>query len=187
MVDGQDGLAAGLGAIAALGLAAVLAAGAFTTALPLAVAGALTGFLVWNRPTARIFLGDGGAYAVGVLLAASAAQATSAGWHGLLAAGACFGVLAYELVATIARRLASSAPTVRGDRDHSYDRIADRVGSRSSATLVMWGLGVLAASIAVVVVRATALQALLVIVATFTVTVLLDRRFLPVLVTKGDS
>ncbi len=139
MVDGQDGLAAGLGAIAALGLAAVLAAGAFATALPLALAGALAGFLVWNRPPARIFLGDGGAYAVGVLLAASAAQATSAGWHGLLAAGACLGVFAYELVATIARRLASSAPTVRGDRDHSYDRLAERAGlADDPRTVIMW-------------------------------------------------
>ena len=120
MMDGQDGLAGGLGAIASLGLAGVVATVGVSTLLPLALAGGLLGFLVWNRPPARVFLGDGGAYAVGVFLAASTAQATAEGWHGLLAAGACLGVFAYELVATIVRRLVRSEPAIRGHPIDSY-------------------------------------------------------------------
>jgi UDP-GlcNAc:undecaprenyl-phosphate/decaprenyl-phosphate GlcNAc-1-phosphate transferase len=186
MVDGQDGLAAGLGAIAALGIAGVLAASGLEAALPLAVAGALIGFLAWNRPPARVFLGDGGAYAVGVLLTASAAQATAIGWHGLLAAGVCLGVFAYELVATILRRLVSAEPTVRGDRDHSYDRLGVRIGSRTAATVVMWALGTLAALMGIAVSKMQALVALVVIGSVLIATALLDHHLIPVSVPKGE-
>lgn len=187
MVDGQDGLAAGLGVIAALGLAGVLAVVGFEAALPLALAGALAGFLIWNRPPARVFLGDGGAYAVGVLLAASAAQATADGWHGLLASGASMGVFAYELAATIVRRIASSAPTVRGDRDHSYDRLGARIGSRLLATFAMWALGVLAALIGLTALEIPALAGAALIAASLAAAAVLDMRLLPVAAPKGGG
>ncbi len=56
MLDGQDGLAAGLAAVAAFGLAGVLAAEGSAAATPIVLGGALAGFLVWNRPPARVFL-----------------------------------------------------------------------------------------------------------------------------------
>jgi UDP-GlcNAc:undecaprenyl-phosphate GlcNAc-1-phosphate transferase len=187
MIDGQDGLAGGVGVVAALGMAGVLASIGHSAALPLAVAGALTGFVLWNRPPARVFLGDGGAYAVGVLLAASASLATSEGWHGLLAAGACLGVFAYELVSSIARRLASAAPTIHGDRDHSYDRLADRLDSRVRSTLVMLALGVIASLVGVAVVRIDApLPGVALVVAVSLTAALLDVRLLPVSTMKGD-
>jgi len=186
MLDGQDGLAGGLAAIAALGLAGVLAVAGLAAALPLALAGALAGFLVWNRPPARVFLGDGGAYAVGILLAASAAQATAVGWHGLLASGVTLGVFAYELGATIVRRLASSAPTLRGDRDHSYDRLGARLGSRSRATFAMWALGALAALIGLWALEIAALAGATLIAAVFAAAAVLDARLMPVSAPKGD-
>ena len=186
MVDGQDGLAAGLGAVAALGLAGVLASTGFADALPLALGGALLGFLVWNRPPARVFLGDGGAYAVGVLLAASAAQASNAGWHGVLAAGACLGVFAYELVSTIVRRLASSSSTVRGDRDHSYDRLAVRLGSRTRSTLVMWVLGAASSALGIALVRMDPVPGLVLVAMVVALTWLLDARLIPVSLAKED-
>ena len=102
---------------------------------------------MWNRPPARIFLGDGGAYAVGVLLAASASQITSVGWSGLLAASACLGVFAYELISSVVRRLANATPATRGDRSHSYDRLGQRLRSRGAATLIIWALATVAALI----------------------------------------
>ncbi|HZD81197.1 MAG TPA: hypothetical protein VE646_14320 [Actinomycetota bacterium] len=144
MVDGQDGLAGGLGAIAALGLALVLLRAGLGTTSVLTLGGALGGFLVFNLPPARVYLGDGGAYAVGILLAAGAARASEGGWSGLVAAGACLGVFAYELVASVLRRLVAGSPAARGDREHTYDRLAIRLGSRIASTAVMWVLGVLA-------------------------------------------
>lgn len=186
MVDGQDALGGGLGAIAALGMAGVLATIDMSAALPLAVAGGLVGFLVWNRPPARVFLGDGGAYAVGVFLAASAAQLTAVGWHGLLAAGACLGVLAYELISSIVRRLASAAPTVRGDRDHSYDRLGNRMKSRAGATIVLLCLAAACSAIGIAVVRLQPAAALLLIVGVSLAAAFFDVRLLPVSIAKGD-
>jgi UDP-GlcNAc:undecaprenyl-phosphate GlcNAc-1-phosphate transferase len=186
MVDGQDGLAGGLAAIASLGLAAMMAAAGFTGVAPLALAGALAGFLVWNRPTARVFLGDGGAYAVAVALVAIAGQASVAGWPSLLAAGCCLGVFAYELVATVARRHRSAMTATTGDRDHTYDRLTRRLGSRSGSTAVMLALGVVAAVVGLAVTKAPVAAGLVTMLAAFAGAILLDTRLLP-LVPKREG
>jgi UDP-GlcNAc:undecaprenyl-phosphate/decaprenyl-phosphate GlcNAc-1-phosphate transferase len=146
LIDGQDGLAGGLGAIAAVGLAAVIAANGADPVLGLVVAGALVGFLAWNLPPARVFLGNGGAYGLGALLTVLAAQATlSHGWHGLLAAALCLGVFAFELIFTVVRRLRSSQRLATGDRRHSYDLLGRSRGNRDRSTLALWTLGAVSA------------------------------------------
>ncbi|CAN5189676.1 MraY family glycosyltransferase [soil metagenome] len=72
LIDGMDGLAAGVSAISALTIWSVsLAVDRPYAALVAAVlAGALLGFLRWNFNPARIFLGDSGAYLTGFILAA---------------------------------------------------------------------------------------------------------------------
>jgi UDP-GlcNAc:undecaprenyl-phosphate GlcNAc-1-phosphate transferase len=146
LIDGQDGLAGGLGAIASVGLAAVIAANGADPAPALVVAGALVGFLAWNLPPARVFLGNGGAYGLGALLTVLAAQATlSHGWHGLLAAALCLGVFAFELTFTVVRRLRSSQRLATGDRRHSYDLLGRSRGNRDRSTLALWTLGAVSA------------------------------------------
>jgi UDP-GlcNAc:undecaprenyl-phosphate GlcNAc-1-phosphate transferase len=143
IMDGQDGLAGGLSAIGALGMAAVGAVQGGAPALAPALGGALLGFLVWNRPPARIFLGNGGAYAVGVMLAVLATRLTVAfGWRGLMAAGACLAVFAFELVFTVARRAVSGGSLAAGDRLHSYDLAAASAG-RSRSTVLFLGIALL--------------------------------------------
>jgi UDP-GlcNAc:undecaprenyl-phosphate/decaprenyl-phosphate GlcNAc-1-phosphate transferase len=146
LIDGQDGLAGGLGAIASVGLAAVIAANGADPVLALVVAGALVGFLAWNLPPARVFLGNGGAYGLGALLTVLAAQATIGhGWHGLLAAALCLGVFAFELTFTVVRRLAGSQGLAVGDRRHSYDLLGRSRGNRDRSTLALWTLGAVSA------------------------------------------
>jgi len=143
ILDGQDGLAAGVAAIAALGLTACLLVEVDAVPpLPLALGGALAGFVVWNRPPARVYLGNGGAYAVGVLLAVPAVLLTMAGgWRGLLAAGACLAVPAFEIVFTVTRRAVAREVLSAGDRFHSYDLVSARVGrARSTAVFVVLAL-----------------------------------------------
>ncbi len=156
IMDGQDGLAGGLGVLAAMGLAAVGAElnDPVLVGLALALAGALLGFVTWNLIPGRIFLGNGGAYALGLLLAyLSARAAIAGGFRGLVAAGACMGVFIFELVFTLARRVASRDALTVGDRDHSYDVLSRSAGRRGS-TAVFWllgaictGLGILVASV----------------------------------------
>ncbi|HEY9594127.1 MAG TPA: MraY family glycosyltransferase, partial [Spirochaetia bacterium] len=71
LVDGVDGLAGGIGAIAAIAMAVIcLVRGAPMPALvAVALVGALIGFLFFNFPAARIFMGDSGSLTVGFVLA----------------------------------------------------------------------------------------------------------------------
>jgi UDP-GlcNAc:undecaprenyl-phosphate/decaprenyl-phosphate GlcNAc-1-phosphate transferase len=149
LIDGQDGLAGGVAGAGAVGLAAVaFAAGDGTTAeFGLGVAGAVLGFLFWNRPPARIFLGNGGAYAVGVSLAALATGVVDAGgWAGVAAAVMCLAVPAFELVFTVARRVAAHASLTAGDRNHSYDLVALQTGSRRRSTALFLAAAIVLAA-----------------------------------------
>jgi UDP-GlcNAc:undecaprenyl-phosphate GlcNAc-1-phosphate transferase len=146
LIDGQNGLAGGLAAIAAAALAGVAPGGSAARSLGLAVAGAAAAFLIWNVP-GRIFLGNSGAYALGTALAALAGSVAAAkGWQGLIAATACLGVFALEMLNTIVRRLRSGAPLTSGDRSHLYDIVAER-SSRMRSTVVFCAAGAVAAGI----------------------------------------
>ena len=71
IIDGYNGLAGGLSVIALIAMAAVAAQVNDSLILVVSVSmiGALLGFLVWNWPQGKIFLGDGGAYLLGFILA----------------------------------------------------------------------------------------------------------------------
>ncbi|MGH2727707.1 MAG: hypothetical protein ACRDKS_12120 [Actinomycetota bacterium] len=152
MIDGQNGLAGGTVAAAAVGLALIHPAGSPARAIGFALAGGMLVFLVWNLP-GRIFLGNGGAYGAGALLAALAASATAEGWRGLLAALACLGVFAFETIFTVARRISTGAGLLTGDRQHSYDIVAERGGSRVRSTYAFWVAGAIAAGLGIAVSR----------------------------------
>jgi UDP-GlcNAc:undecaprenyl-phosphate GlcNAc-1-phosphate transferase len=141
LMDGQDGLAGGMGAIAALGLAGIsaVADAPSDAAVGLALGGAMVAFVVWNRPPARIFLGNGGAYAIGIVLASQATAASAAGGlRSLLAAGACLLPFGFELVFTAARRFRLGTPLTHGDRGHSYDLLSGALASRLRSMIAFW-------------------------------------------------
>ena len=77
-LDNMDGLSAGVSAIiAAIYLAATLIGGQwFVAALCALLLGALVGFLIFNFPPARVFMGDAGSLVVGLLLAVISIRTT---------------------------------------------------------------------------------------------------------------
>ena len=103
----------------------------------LALAGALVGFLLWNRPPARIYLGDAGSYLVGTALALLLA-ATVTG-HDAVApsAGALLFVAVPVADTTVAvvRRRGPGGPLLQGDRGHVYDQLVDRGWTTGRAVL----------------------------------------------------
>jgi UDP-GlcNAc:undecaprenyl-phosphate/decaprenyl-phosphate GlcNAc-1-phosphate transferase len=155
IVDGQDGLAGGLSALASLSLGVSAHILGVSSGLPvgLAMGGSLLVFLIWNAPPASLFLGNGGAYGVGIVLAAQASGLVTVGPRGVIAAGIGLGFFAFELAATTIRRFASRGSLLTGDRQHSYDLLAARLGSRPRSTVALLaigaasgGLGILAAA-----------------------------------------
>lgn len=130
-VDGADGLAASVCSVSFAGLAVLLSPS--WTYLAVAAAAAGAGFLVYNRPPARVYLGDSGAYLLGtglaILVGALMVESDLAGTPGYALAGTILAVVAYpvvEIVSTVIRRVAGRTPLFQGDREHLYDRMADR-------------------------------------------------------------
>lgn len=125
LLDGLDGLASSVATFGALGFSAVLAGDARVAALTLA--GALMGFLVWNRPPARIYLGDAGSYLVGTGLALLLALTATAGDRADTAGALLFvAVPVADTTVAIVRRRRAGRPLFQGDRGHVYDQLVDR-------------------------------------------------------------
>ena len=126
-LDGLDGLATGVGAIAALMFAwhsyqIALQTGQFTVAaFPLALAGALLGFLPFNFAPARIFLGSAGAYLLGYQLATLAIIAPAKIATALLVMAVPILDVAWQIV----DRLRRGQSPLRGDRGHLHFRLSD--------------------------------------------------------------
>jgi UDP-GlcNAc:undecaprenyl-phosphate GlcNAc-1-phosphate transferase len=135
LLDGLDGLATSVGALGALGFSVVLDGDARVTAM--ALAGALLGFLVWNRPPARIYLGDAGSYLVGTGLALLLALTATSDEGTATTAGALLFVAVPVADTTIAivRRRRAGRPLFQGDRGHVYDQLVDRGWSSQWSTL----------------------------------------------------
>lgn len=122
-LDGLDGLAAGVGTIAALLFAwHSYNLDQFTVAaFPLALAGTLLGFLPFNFSPAKIFLGSAGAYVLGYLIATLAILAPAKIATALLV----LAVPILDLVWQIFDRLRRGRSPLRGDRGHLHFRLSD--------------------------------------------------------------
>lgn len=126
LYDGLDGLAASAAAVTALGIAGVAAAYEASPAVPLELAAALGGFLVLGWHPAKVFLGDSGAYVIGLMLASSLLHVAEGDSRALIAASSLLGVFALDLLVTLLRRRRARRPLFTGDRSHIYDRLRDR-------------------------------------------------------------
>ena len=127
LLDGLDALVGSTAFVSALGIVWAGVAGRGSWELGAALAGALVGFLVLNRPPARIFLGDNGSYTIGVTIAYGALRATPGGAAPmLLIVAGLLGVYVIDLSVTIMRRARNQRPLFAGDRSHVYDQLRDR-------------------------------------------------------------
>jgi UDP-GlcNAc:undecaprenyl-phosphate GlcNAc-1-phosphate transferase len=150
LIDGLDGLSAGLALIAALSMAAVFAlvgqpamAGA-----ALVMAGALAGFLPYNVHPARQFLGDSGATAIGFCLGAFALKGGSTLSSGFAALVPVFvmGLPIADTLIAMARRAVRRFESDGGslfdaDRNHIHHRLIALGIDHGRAVLVLYGAG----------------------------------------------
>jgi UDP-GlcNAc:undecaprenyl-phosphate GlcNAc-1-phosphate transferase len=143
LLDIMDGLAAGVGAIAALafGVVAVSTGEMPEAAASFALAGALVGFLVFNVQPARIYLGDAGSLAIGLTLGA---LALAIRWSERSAAGflAPLAILAVPLADTAyvsVLRARAGRPFWHGSPDHFPLRLQRRLrgGVRRTVAVVL--------------------------------------------------
>lgn len=149
VTDVCDGLVPGLGALT-LGLWAHLDASTALVALPLA--GAFLGFLFFNFPPARIFLGDTGSHLLGFALAAVMLmrdEPVSGGLHAMQMV-LFSGPFVFELVLLVVVRRRKGLPWWRGSPDHTALRLQAAGMSRARTDLLVWSgaIGCMAAAFA---------------------------------------
>jgi UDP-GlcNAc:undecaprenyl-phosphate GlcNAc-1-phosphate transferase len=143
-IDGLDGLAGGIAVVAcATIIIAGLGLGNFSVLLPaVALLGALIGFLHFNFPRARIFLGDSGSLSVGFLLAVLSLQASVNATGAVLVVVPILAVSVPLLDGALAivRRWLRHVPLSGADARHIHHRLlALGVSSRRTA-LILWTL-----------------------------------------------
>jgi Fuc2NAc and GlcNAc transferase len=139
-MDGIDGIAASEAVFIAVGgalLALVMHQSPAVPAMGLAFGAVCCGFLVWNWPPAKIFMGDVGSGFVGyvlVVLALGAARENPAAFHVWVILG---GVFFCDAFVTLMRRLLRGEPVYQAHRSHAYQWLARRWKSHLRATLAV--------------------------------------------------
>jgi UDP-GlcNAc:undecaprenyl-phosphate GlcNAc-1-phosphate transferase len=144
LIDGMDGLASGFGLFLCLTLAFV---GHFS-GMPDVVmactimAGALAGFLMFNFPPARIFLGDGGAYLIGFFIASVSLSTSRKGYilGALLVIVVALGVPILDTAFAIIRRGVRGVPLFRADAEHLHHRLIALGFSKGQALGIMYAV-----------------------------------------------
>ena len=163
LIDGVDGLAAGVVVLAGSACAAILIARGHSAEAILLVAlvGAALGFLVYNFEPASIFLGDSGSLVAGFLLAATAIT----GWQKgatALAAGVPLMIFALPIADSALALLRRSVPTpphgrtlaatlrriAEPDRDHIHHRLLALGWSVRRTVIILYGITLLLSLIA---------------------------------------
>jgi UDP-GlcNAc:undecaprenyl-phosphate GlcNAc-1-phosphate transferase len=142
MLDGADGLAAGIAAIGAIGL--IIARGDSPSTLVMAgcLAAACTAMLLFNFPPASIFMGDSGSTLVGRLAGVLVLQTSPVepGFGQTLPLLAFFMLPLGDAGLAIVRRLRTRNSPLRGDRRHYYDLLLQRGWPIRSVLAVSYAL-----------------------------------------------
>jgi UDP-GlcNAc:undecaprenyl-phosphate GlcNAc-1-phosphate transferase len=142
-LDNMDGLASGLCAVSAAS-AFVLASAAgqrVVATAASALVGACLGFLVYNRPPARIYMGDGGSLFLGFLLAIVAnevdpAQAPPRSW---IVPALLLALPVLDTTTVMLGRWRNGKTLYLGGRDHLSHRLVARGWSKTDAVLTLIG------------------------------------------------
>jgi UDP-GlcNAc:undecaprenyl-phosphate GlcNAc-1-phosphate transferase len=164
-IDGMDSLATvvSLTIASAFSIIAILRQDVFSLVIMAALTGSLIGFYPWNKPPARIFMGDTGALFIGLLLAASSIARPSKSPTALIIGGPIL-ALALPVIDTLIvmkQRFGGKTPlplTARiarvftADRRHIHHILVGRYGSPAKAILGIWLVTLLFAAAAVMTV-----------------------------------
>lgn len=134
-INGITGLNAGLWGVTAFWLGAIgnlpelMVIGAVT-------AGSALGFLPWNMPSARIFLGDAGSYFFGAMIGFGCLVGADGGLS-LVVLIAPMALYLADTGVTLANRLLRRRPLYEAHRDHAYQRLVVATGLPHAAVSIL--------------------------------------------------
>ncbi|MFH1113735.1 MAG: hypothetical protein V1792_07415, partial [Pseudomonadota bacterium] len=163
LIDGVDGLAAGICLFAGIagGCTALIKGDPLVAILQFSIAGALVGFLPYNWPPARVFLGDGGSMMLGFYLGTVAMSSAAVSFPGqrsamfttLVAPFLPFSIALFDIGLAIVRRWVRGRKIYLPDTEHLHHRLSKEFKSPVRVNLVVYtfsavlaGMSVLAAA-----------------------------------------
>lgn len=147
LLDNMNGLSSGVAVVCAISFYLVSRAGGeyFMMAMFAALAGSVAGFLPYNFPRARLFMGDSGSLFIGYLFAALSIMVTyyDAGLPTQLPVVApliVLGVPLFDTLSVMWIRWRSGKPLMQGDQNHFSHRLVALGFSRTRAVMFIWAV-----------------------------------------------
>ena len=168
LIDGLDGLAAGVSLFALVTMCAVgLVIGNFEgVLLTAALAGAVAGFLFHNFHPATIFMGDTGSLFIGFMVAATGLMTStkSSTTVALLAPILALGLPVADTLLAMTRRVVRGRSPFSPDKDHIHHRLLELGSSHRKAVLKLWGFCLVACLVAMTMVVSNGPTTLLILI-----------------------
>jgi UDP-GlcNAc:undecaprenyl-phosphate GlcNAc-1-phosphate transferase len=112
-------------------------------ALAIVTAGATAGFLLWNRPPAKIYMGDAGALFLGIIVAVLTIRLNPAiqpTWKSLSIPLLLMAIPLLDTTVAVTSRLARGISPFTGGRDHLSHRLMRKGMHRRAAAISLWAL-----------------------------------------------
>jgi len=146
LIDGLDGLSAGLALFSTLIIFAVSLCRhtPLISLFSIVLAGTMLGFLRYNFHPASIFLGDSGSLFIGFLLSALALAGSQKSTTAVAIAipVVAFGLPVLDVCISVIRRYLSGKPIFLADEDHLHHKLLKRGLSHRDAVLVLYAVAV---------------------------------------------
>jgi UDP-GlcNAc:undecaprenyl-phosphate/decaprenyl-phosphate GlcNAc-1-phosphate transferase len=156
LLDNMDGLAGGVAIIAAIIFTILTAAqGQIFSAMIFSVfAGSLAGFVRYNFPPAKIFMGDAGSLFIGFILASLAVTTSyvipeSPSLLPVLIPVIVLGVPIFDMISVVFIRFTEGRPVFIGDRRHLSHRLVDSGMTQRGAVLLIYLTSAVVGSVAI--------------------------------------
>ena len=146
LIDGMDGLSGGITAIAALFLSVIaIALGNYITAvISFALFGSLIGFLVFNFPPAKIFMGDSGALFLGFALASlPLLEINYNSDMTLIISVSILFIPVIDTLTSMLRRLRRRQSPFHPDREHLHHKLMDRNFTTKQILFTIYSVSIL--------------------------------------------
>jgi UDP-GlcNAc:undecaprenyl-phosphate GlcNAc-1-phosphate transferase len=154
--DNIDGGAAGTVAVATLGIVIISYSRQqeLVSALAIVTSGACVGFLLWNKPPAKIYMGDAGSLFLGIILSILTIRLDPGlvpNWKSLVIPPILLAVPILDTCIAVFSRISRGVSPLDGGKDHLSHRLIRKGIERKMAVFILWGLSAVFGTLAVII------------------------------------
>ena len=156
LIDGMDGLSSGITLFSSLTLAMLAIANGYlpTALVALALAGAVTGFLIYNFNPARIFMGDSGSMFIGYILAILSLrnQSKAHAVVSIMVPIIAMGLPILDTTLAVMRRIMRHQSIFAADKQHIHHFILSLGFNQRKTVLILYSISILFTILAMVMI-----------------------------------